>query len=125
MTGTEPRPPVLSTGDAAIVLEALEHVARPQLAAQAERLLERLRSEPGAAQCPGEEQDPDERRRLRTRLLYVLGSVAGPGQPDYETADVLAAMPGDVCKVVTRWLELASGQERRGGRRHTRASDHT
>lgn len=121
MTNTEPAPAGLtfSAEDAPIVLEALEQAAHPhpQLAARAESLLARLSLEPDAEHHLEAEQYPDERRRLRTRLLYVLASTASPGQSDYETADVLAAMPGDVCSTVTRWIQRA---KRPGGRRRSR-----
>jgi hypothetical protein len=48
------------------------------------------------------EHDETERRWLRTRLLAVLPSEARP--VDEAVADALAAIPGDVCLVVTGWL---------------------
>ena len=107
MTDTRPEPPgdetrvlhygglLLSAEDAAVALEALGHAAYPQLPERAESLLTRLSTPPAAEADHEAEQDPDEQRRLRTRLLYVLASTASPGQSDYAAADVLAAMPGD------------------------------
>jgi hypothetical protein len=99
--------------DAAIVIEALEYAAHPQLAAQAENLLGRLGPETVAAFEPEPEQEPDERQRLRARLLMVIGSQEGPGQMEYEVADTVASMPGDICAIVTRWVERASRAHRR------------
>src|ERR1700733_2954587 len=115
MSDTRPLPqgsktPVLPHGglllgpvDAPVALEALGHAAYPQLPERAESLLTRLSTPPTAEADHEAEQDPDEQRRLRTRLLYVLASTASPGQSDYAAADVLAAMPGDLCLIVTRW----------------------
>src|ERR1022692_4243206 len=54
------------------------------------------------------EHDSDERRRLKTRLLAELPrpvrDVDDFSDIDVAVADVLAAIPGDVCLLVTHWL---------------------
>ncbi|MGO9078138.1 MAG: hypothetical protein ACLQDY_03740 [Streptosporangiaceae bacterium] len=92
---------------------------RPDYAARAFRLscvlgLLLAELEPGSAaeaapgRDPGLEHDETERRWLRTRLLGALG-VTEPTDGESAIADALAAMPGDVCLVVTRWLQRRQG----------------
>jgi hypothetical protein len=72
---------------------------------------------PGAAD-PDLEHDPAERTWLARRLLTVL-PVAEPADVDRDTADYLAALPGDVCQVVTGWLQqrqAASGVSPEAGK---------
>jgi hypothetical protein len=54
---------------------------------------------------PDLEHDETERRWLRTRLLNALPAVA---DVDRDTADYLAALPGDICQIVTGWLQQRS-----------------
>ena len=51
---------------------------------------------------PDLEHDATELRWLRHRLLNALPAAA---EVDRDTADYLAALPGDVCQVVKGWLQ--------------------
>ena len=58
---------------------------------------------------------PPKRRWLRTRLLAAVPVSAEPGGVNDAVADVLAALPGDVCLIVTGWLSASAAAAGRDG----------
>jgi hypothetical protein len=68
-------------------------------------LAELSRTEPDAAD-PDLDHDPAERTWLARRLLIAL-AIAEPADADRDTADYLAALPGDTCLIVTGWIRSA------------------